>query len=261
MDTSTEIGALASALSKTQGMMKAAQLDGRNPFFNSRYSTLASVIEASRQALAANELAIVQGVSTEGDPLVVKISTMLIHSSNQWIRETITVKPAKVGIHELASAITYARRIALGSLLAIYADDDDGNLAAELPPAAANVTFIKETRDQKNTSPREARPKAVVSQKPPCADENQQPNDSGSQVVRTPNHIGQRAAKIREIFTLSGRLSQSPEEMKEQIGAIIGLGTGISDSSQIKDDQLDLIISTFREALAVKQNTSLKEAA
>jgi len=51
----------------------------------------------------------------------------------------------KVGIHELASAITYARRIALGSLLAIYADDDDGNLAAEMPPAAANVTFIKDT--------------------------------------------------------------------------------------------------------------------
>jgi hypothetical protein len=44
METSTEIGTLAAALSKTQGMMKAAQLDGTNPFFNNSSERLQGLI-------------------------------------------------------------------------------------------------------------------------------------------------------------------------------------------------------------------------
>lgn len=251
MESSQEIGTLAAALSKAQGIMKAAQLDGTNPFFNSKYSTLASIIEASRQALAANELAIVQGVSTEGDPLVVKISTMLIHSSNQWIKETLTVRPAKVGIHELASAITYARRIALGSLLAIYADDDDGNLAAEPPVTTANVTPIRKSKESKNTQ------KIPTANDVPSGKE-QIPCDKPS--IPSAKKFNERAIKIREIFTLSGQLGQTPTEMKESIGEILNQGSPIADSSQIKDDQLDLIIDTFKIMLD-QRTSSEREAA
>ncbi len=270
METSPEIGKLASALSKTQGMMKAAQLDGTNPFFNSRYSTLAAIIEASRNALAANELAIVQGVSTEGDPLVVKISTMLVHSSNQWIRETLTVRPAKVGIHELASAITYARRIAMGSLLAIYADDDDGNLAAEPPVPTTNVTPIRKAKESSGSA--KEKPAVEGSSAKPATrgaekkqNEPNQPENAHDKQEKTalpePKKISERAAKIREIFTLSGQLGQNPVEMKQSIGEILNQGGPIADSSQIKSEELDQIITAFKSMLAEKELANRKEAA
>ena len=271
METSPEIGTLAAALSKTQGMMKAAQLDGTNPFFNSRYSTLAAIIEASRQPLAANSLAIVQGVSTEGEPLVVKISTMLIHSSNQWIRETLTVRPAKVGIHELASAITYSRRIALASLLAIYADDDDGNLAADIPANSTKITPLKKVKSEKSAGA-ETETRNTGS---PIQMESQQPSPNkldncgtspeykvgGGVDHSSPMKVSQRAGKIRDIFMLSNQLGHSPAEMKTEIGSIIGLGKQISDSSQIKDDQLDLIVNAFRKSLDLREKSPRKEAA
>ena len=255
METSNEIGSLASALSKTQGMMKAAQLDGLNPFYNSKYSTLSSIIESSRQALAANSLAVIQGVSTEYDPLVVKISTMLIHSSNQWIRETLTVRPAKVGIHELASAITYARRIAMASLLAIYADDDDGNLAAEIPTFKGTVDTPKKENKESTTKIPKSNSKSqkiIAEKKTQQEDQKQQTNIS---------KVKERAKKIREIFSLSGQLSQTPMQMKEEIGKLIGLDRSISDSSQIKDHELDIIITTFKKALESLSADPQKEAA
>jgi acyl-CoA hydrolase len=255
METSKEIGSLASALSKTQGMMKAAQLDGLNPFYNSKYSTLASIIESSRQALAANSLAVIQGVSTEYDPLVVKINTMLVHSSNQWIRETLTVRPAKVGIHELASAITYARRIAMASLLAIYADDDDGNLAAEIPTFKGTLDTVKKETNEKSAKI----PKANDRSQQVKPEKKMQKEESSKQT--NISKVKERAKKIREIFSLSGQLSQTPIQMKEEIGKIIGLDRSISDSSQIKDEELDVIIVTFRKALESLSTNPQREAA
>jgi hypothetical protein len=130
------------------------------------------------------------------------------------------------------------------------------------------VTFIKDVKEQKKTSAKDNRPKTVVSEKNMFPSENKNVTSpekaQGNElkdVARTPIQVGQRAVKIREIFMLSGKLAQTPEVMKEQIGKIINLGTGISDSSQIRDDQLDLILSAFRGILAEKENTTMKEAA
>jgi hypothetical protein len=74
-------------------------------------------------------------------------------------------------------------------------------------------------------------------------------------------NIRERSAKIREIFTLSGRIGQTPVEMKEHIGSVIKLGTSISDSSQIKDEQLDVVIESFQKLLDEKEALARKEAA
>jgi hypothetical protein len=123
MTQSPTIGALAAALAKSQGAMKAAHKDASNPFFKSKYADLASVWEACRAALAANGLAVCQIIDGEA------LTTILLHSSGEWLAGTYPIKPVKNDPQGVGSAITYARRYALAAMAGVVADDDDGEAA------------------------------------------------------------------------------------------------------------------------------------
>lgn len=125
---SASIGKIAGALSKAQGKMRLAAKDSNNPFFGSKYADLGSVWEAAREALAENELAVVQ--VPEGDVNGVVLTTLLIHSSDQWMKSVLKIKPVKADPQGIGSAITYARRYALAAMVGIASDDDDGNAAS-----------------------------------------------------------------------------------------------------------------------------------
>jgi hypothetical protein len=79
--------------------------------------------------LAANGLSVVQ--LPEGDGSVVTMTTMLIHTSGQWVSCTGTFKPTKADPQGLGSCITYARRYQLCAIVGISPEDDDGNAASE----------------------------------------------------------------------------------------------------------------------------------
>jgi hypothetical protein len=133
MEMSGTVGELAKALCKAQGKMKHAIKDANNPFFRSKYADLASVVDASRPALTENGLSIVQ--YTEGNVLF----TMLLHSSGEWIRGHIELKPMRQvkdkgweDSHDpqsYGSCITYARRYAMAAIAGVATEDDDGNAA------------------------------------------------------------------------------------------------------------------------------------
>lgn len=128
MDRSESIAALAAALAKAQGEMGAAKKESVNPHFRSKYADLAAVWEAARGPLSRNGLAIVQ--ACEPSDSGVRLTTMLMHSSGEWISGAISVPVAKADAQGIGSALTYARRYALASTLGIAADeDDDGNAA------------------------------------------------------------------------------------------------------------------------------------
>jgi hypothetical protein len=64
---------------------------------------------------------------------------MLIHSSGEWISETVTVRAQKDDPQGLGSALTYLRRYALAAVVGVTAtEDDDGNAAST--PANARVS-------------------------------------------------------------------------------------------------------------------------
>lgn len=132
MEHSEKIDELGAALSKAQGILEAAKKDSNNPFFKSKYADLASVWESCRAALSSNGLSIVQ--SPEESDSGIAVVTMMIHSSGQWIRSRYTMPVSKVDAQAVGSAITYARRYALSSIVGIAPEDDDGNGAAEKPP-------------------------------------------------------------------------------------------------------------------------------
>ncbi len=128
---SKDINELATALSKAQGEMGLAEKSSDNPFFKSKYADLASVIEAARPALHKHGLAVTQ--LPTGNNENVALTTMLTHSSGQWISCTMTARPNKPDVQGVGSVISYLRRYSFSAIVcqAAGTPDDDGNKAVE----------------------------------------------------------------------------------------------------------------------------------
>src|SRR5574343_335134 len=125
---SETVGTLFAALAKAQGAMEAAIKDSENPHFKSAYADLASVWDACRGALSANDLAVIQMPSAYGN--VVTVSTYLGHSSGEWIEGKLTLLARSSSPQDVGSAITYARRYGLSAAVGVAPDDDDDGNAA-----------------------------------------------------------------------------------------------------------------------------------
>lgn len=123
---SAEVGELAKALACAQGMMANAKKTCDNPFFKSKYADLATVWDACREPLTKNGLSVVQMPGAIDEKGNIEITTMLVHSSSQWIRSTMRIKVTKADAQGIGSAITYGRRYALAAMVGIAQEDDDG---------------------------------------------------------------------------------------------------------------------------------------
>jgi len=125
MEKSEQINELAKALSAAQGEIVGAAKDTENTFFHSSYADLQSVWDAIRPALSKHSLAVVQGAGSDNGSAVV--TTLLMHSSGQWVQDRLVMTPTKHDPQAMGSAITYARRYALMAMVGIAPVDDDGN--------------------------------------------------------------------------------------------------------------------------------------
>lgn len=127
MNKSESIKELAAALSKAQSEIKGAIKDAENPFFKNVYADLASVWDAIRVPMAANNLAVSQTTSvTENGTVLV---TTLLHSSGEWIEGTYPLYAKDNSPQSLGSAVTYARRYALQAIMGVAPIEDDGEAA------------------------------------------------------------------------------------------------------------------------------------
>lgn len=130
MQTSEKVDLISTALVNVQKQLKAAKKDRENTFFNNaKYADFTAIVEASRDALVANGISVIQGgVYSDG---VWKLETRLIHTSGQWIESSQPIvskdmsDPQKVG-----SATTYAKRFGYAAMVGVTTEDDDGNEAA-----------------------------------------------------------------------------------------------------------------------------------
>ena len=126
---SVEINKLATALSKAQSEMKGAEKKSINPFFNSGYADLHTVIESSFPHLTKNGLSVIQG--NESKPGEFFVTTMLLHESGQWIKSKLKMPIEKITAQSIGSTITYGRRYGLSAMVGISQYDDDGNIASD----------------------------------------------------------------------------------------------------------------------------------
>ena len=142
MKQSESITDLATALCLAQAEMGGAVKDSNNPFFKSSYADLTSVIKVIKQPFANHGLSFVQLPVTSDGGKGVGVSTMLMHNSGQWIQNEYLLPMDKITPQGAGSAITYARRYALQSLVGIPAVDDDSEMAMyrnSPPPAPADI--------------------------------------------------------------------------------------------------------------------------
>lgn len=133
MQKSDTIGALAAALAKAQAALPSAVKDAVNPHFRSKYADLAAIWQAARKPLADNGLSVVQLPTEAGDGKI-GLTYILMHTSGEWISDTVSSPIVKNDPQGVGSALTYLRRYSLAALVGIVADeDDDGNAASQAP--------------------------------------------------------------------------------------------------------------------------------
>jgi hypothetical protein len=138
---SDAINELAGALAKAQSEIHGALKDSSNPFFKSKYADLASVWGACREQLSKNGLCVIQ--TTHSYDTLLVLTTMLAHSSGQWIRGTMNVNPVKNDPQGVGSALTYCRRYALSAMVGVPQVDDDGESAMSRVPDFEVKTVTK----------------------------------------------------------------------------------------------------------------------
>lgn len=130
---------LLSALVAAKGEFLPIKKERANPYFNSRYADLDTILSATTPALCINGLSIVQTTKIVESSMI--LVTTLYHKSGEsitseyWLCDLSKTeeteldkygKPRKINLHQkIGSALTYARRYSYCAILSITADDDD----------------------------------------------------------------------------------------------------------------------------------------
>src|SRR6516164_7773611 len=132
---SQSIGAIAAALAKAQAELtnpeKSLLATIRSPIASEadrsfRYASLASGLDIVRKVLGKHGIAIVQATAIDREASLIRLTTLLAHSSGEWISSDWPVCPVgeTAAPHKMGAALTYARRYALFTLVGIAGEDD-----------------------------------------------------------------------------------------------------------------------------------------
>jgi hypothetical protein len=122
------IGSIKAGVSAEAGGRRGAREtregEGAERLF--RYASLASGLDIVRKTLGQHEIATVQTTAIDQTAGVVNLTTVLAHSSGEWISSDWPVCPVSETEtpHRMGAALTYARRYALFTLVGIAGEDD-----------------------------------------------------------------------------------------------------------------------------------------
>ena len=99
--------------------------DKKNPFFKSNYADINNMLEVVKPILSKHGIILLQPTTATG------LKTLLIDAeTGENLAESEIAIPQDNDPQKMGSKITYYRRYALQSLLALEAEDDDGNTAS-----------------------------------------------------------------------------------------------------------------------------------
>jgi hypothetical protein len=180
--SSESIGAIAGALAKAQAELtnpeKSLVATIRSPVPREgdrtfRYAALSSGLDIVRKALGKHEIATVQTTSIDQQAGLIQLTTVLAHSSGEWVSSDWPVCPvAEMAVpHKMGAALTYARRYALFTLVGIAGE---GRSRRAGPTGRSNTRHLW---DQKPARKRFANGSRGTEPRPQC---------SAAQISRAP---------------------------------------------------------------------------
>jgi hypothetical protein len=127
MKTSESIKEISKAMVEFHSKVSKIAKTDNNPFFKSKYASLASILDVIAKPLNESKLVILQFPTEQ-----YKLTTRLLHESGEWFEDTYEMQPTKHTPQDAGSVITYQRRYAIGAILNLNIDeDDDGNKASQ----------------------------------------------------------------------------------------------------------------------------------
>ena len=166
LNTSETISEISAALAIAQGELSdpIKNRTAKAGSFSYSYASLPDLLPDVRAVLSKNGIAIIQECEDV-------CNTRLIHKSGEWIE---TVYPIDLGGSQLrgaqarGSAVTYARRYSMMSLLGLAAEDDDAHLSVQKdkPASIKRAPIVKKFEMMNHQQFLKALPAAVGSIKP-----------------------------------------------------------------------------------------------
>ena len=161
--SSESIACLAAALAKAQAeltnpeksLVATIRPNGPGEAERSfRYAPLSSGLDIVRKTLGQHEIATVQTTAIDQTAGIVNLTTVLAHSSGEWIASDwpVCAISETATPHRMGAALTYARRYALFTLVGIAGEDDIDapDLKAPMPPASETAKPAPNTHGRLN---------------------------------------------------------------------------------------------------------------
>lgn len=145
---------LEKAFLKAQRAMEGVSKDSTNPFFKAKYASYDSLVQAVKKPL--NDAGLSFRHTSEWADNIYFVGSYLIYGETGEKSEIFKM-PTKVGnAQETGSALSYARRYTLGSLVGVPSyEDDDGNISSKRDqtkvgkPSTGDGPTYKATNEQK----------------------------------------------------------------------------------------------------------------
>jgi hypothetical protein len=173
--SSESIACLAAALAKAQAeltnpeksLVATIRPNGPGEAERSfRYAPLSSGLDIMRKTLGRHEIATVQTTAIDQTAGIVNLTTVLAHSSGEWIASDwpVCAVSETATPHRMGAALTYARRYALFTLVGIAGEDDIDapDLKAPMPPASETAKPVPSTHGGQTIPSRRGGTKVVL---------------------------------------------------------------------------------------------------
>jgi hypothetical protein len=221
--SSESIGAIAAALAKAQAELTnpekalVATIRASNPRekdLTFRYAALSSGLDIVRKTLGGHEIATVQTTAIDGEAGLIRLNTMLAHSSGEWLSSewpvcaiSETATPRRMG-----AALTYARRYALFTLVGIAGEDDLD--APDLDPKFEGAPMID--LPSNIWAPMQPESETTAASKTRSTNSASAPRNKSPRPART-TLDPEQSAKLREQLLATVAQLQSEEEAADWV--------------------------------------------
>jgi hypothetical protein len=209
--SSPSIASLAAALAKAQAelvnpeksLVATIRSDERGRTDQTfRYAPLSSGLDIVRKTLGQHEIATVQTTAIDQAAGVVNLTTVLAHSSGEWIASDwpVCAISETTTPHRMGAALTYARRYALFTLVGIAGEDDLDAPDLTTPTGQASGT---QKLDNSKQNGRINGAQTLIAPEPPARRNGRTPSDPVRPTLEPGKSIALRDQLMAELEALT----------------------------------------------------------